>query len=298
MGEPWVYSSDEEFIAKPNYLYKARRYESDDDEKEYQLSLVDDMQKFMEENTEKFSDISIKCEDGDIIKTFKFLLLARSEYFKRSIKSDTKLIETTFEYFAARAAIDSLLNFDIRKMESLEFCKINNVTKYLKFKPRRYNELAMRDLQRFFEKKDSEFADCSITCSDGKTIKTFRVLLMAKSKYFKSLFDLEPEKKEVELSQFDSKIIQVTVDALLKFKVNDMDLDTAGFMKLFEVSDYLQIESLLEEVGNFLVNHNLDELDKENVLAIYRAADKTGKERVKSECAKYIKLHMPGHKLD
>ena len=102
-------------------------------------------------------------------------------------------------------------------------------------------------------KEFSFLSDFTIICpaakdamSDAKVhLHTYKLLLLARSKYFEALFRQEPKTTSANLD-FDSSL----VDLILKNLIKSPDLtscDVDQLLGLLEVTDFLQMESLTSD---------------------------------------------------
>ena len=93
-------------------------------------------------------------------------------------------------------------------------------------------------------------ADFTIICRNQEEIKTQKLLLAARSKYFQALFRMEPLKTSVELD-YDGKIIQILLKSLV-VSSNFNELDVNELLELLEVVDYLQMVDCMSETEKML----------------------------------------------
>ena len=92
-------------------------------------------------------------------------------------------------------------------------------------------------------------ADFTIICRNQEKIKSQKLLLATRSKYFQALFRMEPLKTTVELD-YDGKIIQILMKSLVSSNFNKLEVNE--LLELLEVEDYLQMVDCMSETEKVL----------------------------------------------
>ena len=95
------------------------------------------------------------------------------------------------------------------------------------------------------------FIDVTVQ-AEGESIPANRLVLACYSKFFESMFlsrMKEQYQNEVEIHQFDGKIVKSLIDFMYSGKI---DIDSDNVMDLITVADFLQMEDVIEFCFEFL----------------------------------------------
>ena len=92
--------------------------------------------------------------------------------------------------------------------------------------------------------------DFEIECSDGEVIKASKLLLAAKSEYFRILFRQENAPSKTKYSQFGSHTMKLIIKASID--VTEDDLEDTNLCEALQVADYFQMKELTKIASNLL----------------------------------------------
>ena len=141
----------------------------------------------------------------------------------------------------------------------------------------------------------SHLADFTIVCSGGEDLtgadtknhlQTYKLLLIARSKYFEALFRQEPNITTAQLD-FDSNLVSVILDNLIKTPKFE-NFDIYHLMRLLEITDFLQMESFTR----FIVLDFNAKLSVKNIVDVISYSQNIHVPELNLGCYKFVKENI------
>ena len=146
-------------------------------------------------------------------------------------------------------------------------------------------EQSLITILRNFQTDYSNLSDFTIICENGEELKSHRLLLAARSKYFEALFRQEPNRNSLEIN-FESSIMQIIINSLISIDLTQ--LEDEELQKLLEISDYLQMDTLTSEIETTLTN----KLTIKNIYDIVDFTENLQVSKLKSNFTEFIKQNI------
>ena len=100
--------------------------------------------------------------------------------------------------------------------------------------------------------KSENITDFKIICRNGEEFKCFKFVLASRSDYFQAMFNFDPQKDTLELSNFDGPLMDIILNSFISIDPRIYDLNSNRLIEVAKISDYFQMMELTEVVINVI----------------------------------------------
>lgn len=142
-------------------------------------------------------------------------------------------------------------------------------------------------LKKFYISQVPKHCDIALKCSDGKLVHGHKLIMAARSDYFDTLFQYEPEKSEFEMPQYDSKLMSAIVKSMVN--INLEDIEEVGFVDYLQAADFLQLNDLVDAVSKLISRR---EINIDNVFDILEVTQNMKAPLLEEGCFRCIKDNL------
>ncbi|ELU17790.1 hypothetical protein CAPTEDRAFT_111686 [Capitella teleta] len=149
-----------------------------------------------------------------------------------------------------------------------------------------YREDLMTSLQRL--RKNHQMTDIDLKLPDRSTISCHKLVLMAASRFFETMFQSgmkESKQREVRVDFSDAVTIKMIVDY---FYSGEIDINVENVQDLVAASEFLCLVDLKRHLGAFM----MDQIDAINCIDFYRYARKFSLDKLIKHSLEYIRSNF------
>ena len=153
-----------------------------------------------------------------------------------------------------------------------------------------YRTFLLKSLADILSNSSEELTDFIVKCPDNTSqnqttseLRTFKLLLVARSKYFEALTRQEPETKVTNL-EYDANDVKIILDNLVDMSEDLLKLEVSELLRLLEIADFLQMD-ILTKVFEELISR---QISKENIYYIVKFTEKFQFPNLNAKCFNFV----------
>ena len=157
-----------------------------------------------------------------------------------------------------------------------------------------YHNSLLKSLAKLCTNSSSELTDFVIKCPDTDSqhpmeveLPTHKLLLVARSKYFEALIRQEPKTTQANLT-YEVCDVKIILENLIDFTDDLAKLEFGQTLRLLEITDFLQMESLTKVFEEQISN----QLTKENIYDIVNYTENFHVPNLNAKCCIFVKENI------